>query len=68
MLIGIISSPEASLFTYGTSGSWRKFYKPYYMPLFEARFSNPELEKEAQKVSKTHTIPINKKFCGKKLK
>ena len=49
---GIIDNPSDSLFTYGSSGSWNTFYKPTYEPIFEAVFSDPELEEQALEVLK----------------
>lgn len=48
--VGIIDDPRDSIFTYGPSGSWNNFYRPDYLPLFEAKFNDPELEQEAIQV------------------
>lgn len=61
MYPGIIDNPSDSLFTYGSSGSWNTFYKPTYVPIFEAEFSDPELEEQAIEV--IITIYKENYFC-----
>ena len=48
---GIIADPSASLFTYDARGTWKTFYKPDYRPIFEVKFTDPELEEKAQEVT-----------------
>ena len=47
--VGIISSPEDSLFSYNEliGESWAFFYDPNYIPAFEPTFDDPFLEELA---------------------
>ena len=56
-VIGIIHSPEESLFTYNDEESWITFYQPYFQPVFDPTFSSPELEEQA------NTICGSDPFC-----
>ena len=47
---GIINTPEDSLFTYRDGEDWSTFYDPMFLPAFEASFSDPALEAEANSV------------------
>ena len=49
-LIGIITNPLDSLFTYNAEGSWNVFYRPAYEPAFAATFNDSGLEEDAIKV------------------
>ena len=50
-MLGIISNPFDSLFTYNERGSWNQFYKSDYEPAFTATFNDSNLEANAKEAS-----------------
>lgn len=47
LVLGIIDTPSNSLFTYQPGENWATFYDPYFIPIYEAIFTDPELERQA---------------------
>ena len=48
--LGIISSEDESLFTYGEGQSFQTFYDPFYVPMYEVEFDDPSLEATALEI------------------
>lgn len=44
---GIIDTPSNSLFTYQPGENWATYYDPFFIPIYTAAFSDPELESQA---------------------
>ena len=44
---GIIQDANDSLFVYSEGDSWSTYYDPSFVPVYEANFSDPDLEQDA---------------------
>ena len=45
-----MDSARKSLFYYQPEESWDTFYDPYFVPLYQPNFNNPELEAQAKEI------------------
>ena len=45
-----MDSARKSLFYYQPGDSWATFYDPYFHPLYQPTFNNPELETQAKDI------------------
>ena len=45
-----MDSARKSLFYYQPEDSWATFYDPYFRPLYQPTFNNPELESQAKDI------------------
>ena len=48
--LGIIDSPDDSLFSYRPGESWATYFDPFFVPFFEPVFANTDLEARASEV------------------
>ena len=55
-IVGIINNSAESLFSYGFGTSHDDFYDEDFMPVFDASFSDPELQTQAEDLCGDDTL------------
>ncbi len=48
--VGIVDSPQDSIFTYQPGQTWATFYDPHFVPVYKPTFSSPSLQEQAASI------------------